>query len=399
MHVAGKLLPLFAAVILFIQSTYALKCKNEKNEDVDWYFVYKIPELIDKGEPFSTGYAYVYMTSNDFENGWQLSPVLVDDQESIFAHTLKPLYSNKNNDQFSHVFYSDQPPNGEPTESYGHTKGVLAVDQSTGFWLIHSVPKFVSPVSTGQYGYPSSGRRNGQTALCFSFDTKTETEKIVKQFLHNQPKVYDHSVSSVILSLVPSFKDLLNENWIRNEKSEALIYSTSGHQFISFAKGAKVVEDLYDSFVAPSLESNLFVETWRRGAGTPLKSECDLRYHVKNVDYININGARWHYLEDHSKWAITETSDEKINKAYTCVGDINRMKSQFKRGGGTVCFNDLNIWKIFKASVEGIEPCPKNTSFEYEKQWTNFEHLSDMFFEALLFLGEIIIQIISEVLM
>ncbi|RWS24312.1 plancitoxin-1-like protein, partial [Leptotrombidium deliense] len=187
-------------------------------------------------KPFSTGYAYVYMTNNNFENGWQLSSFLVSDQDSIFSRTLKPLYST-NNDNYSYLFYSDQPPNCLPTEIYGHTKGVLAVDHSTGFWLIHSVPKFVSTVSTGHYEYPNSGRRNGQTALCISFDTKTETAKIVNQFLRNQPKVYDYFISAIILSLIPNFKDLLNKNWIRNKTSQASIESISGHRFISFAKG------------------------------------------------------------------------------------------------------------------------------------------------------------------
>lgn len=43
--------------------------------------------------------------------------------------------------------------------------GVLLFDRSQGFWLSHSIPHFPSFPERG-YVYPSSGKVNGQTALC-----------------------------------------------------------------------------------------------------------------------------------------------------------------------------------------------------------------------------------------
>jgi deoxyribonuclease-2 len=42
---------------------------------------------------------------------------------------------------------------------YGHSKGVLAFEDSTqtGFWLVHSVPRFPRIIEQG-YGYPDSGK-------------------------------------------------------------------------------------------------------------------------------------------------------------------------------------------------------------------------------------------------
>ena len=42
---------------------------------------------------------------------------------------------------------------------------------------------------------------------------------------------------------------------------------------------------------------------------------------------------------------------------WTCIGDVNRMKSQFKRGGGTVCLQNDDVWKAFRDSIDEIEPC------------------------------------------
>lgn len=46
--------------------------------------------------------------------------------------------------------------------------GVLLFDRSQGFWLSHSIPRFPSFPERG-YLYPSSGKVNGQTALCVTY--------------------------------------------------------------------------------------------------------------------------------------------------------------------------------------------------------------------------------------
>uniref|UniRef100_A0A0B7A617 Uncharacterized protein n=1 Tax=Arion vulgaris TaxID=1028688 RepID=A0A0B7A617_9EUPU len=42
---------------------------------------------------------------------------------------------------------------------------------------------------------------------------------------------------------------------------------------------------------------------------------------------------------------------------WTCVGDINRMISQFTRGGGTLCLQNSSVWTSFYNSVTGYDPC------------------------------------------
>jgi hypothetical protein len=43
--------------------------------------------------------------------------------------------------------------------------------------------------------------------------------------------------------------------------------------------------------------------------------------------------------------------------SYVCIGDINRMDTQRKRAGGTVCFDNVFAWKAFTGIVKDIETC------------------------------------------
>lgn len=47
----------------------------------------------------------------------------------------------------------------------------------------------------------------------------------------------------------------------------------------------------------------------------------------------------WPETHDHAKWAITKDNN------WVCVGDINRMISQRKRGDGTIAFQSPPLWK------------------------------------------------------
>ena len=59
---------------------------------------------------------------------------------------------------------------------------------------------------------------------------------------------------------------------------------------------------------------------------------------------------------DHSKLAIVV--DKSRSPKYLCIGDINRQDSQFKRGGGTICFNNKpNIAKTYYSFINTLDDC------------------------------------------
>ena len=100
------------------------------------------------------------------------------------------------------MFYNDQPPNHSVTLIYGHSKGVLALNDDSGFWLVHSVPHFPPIIEQG-YGYPDSGRIFGQTMLCLTLNTSVSLlnnsiDFLSRHFLFTRPFVFSSSVSSSV---------------------------------------------------------------------------------------------------------------------------------------------------------------------------------------------------------
>ena len=82
--------------------------------------------------------------------------------------------------------------------------------------------------------------------------------------------------------------------------------------------------------MGPTLKADMNVETWIRGKIPPVL-DSDGIHKTYDVKYIDLSplGVPWTWPEthDHAKWGITVDSD------WVCVGDINRMVSQEKRGG------------------------------------------------------------------
>lgn len=71
------------------------------------------------------------------------------------------------------LMYNDEFPNGTSSETAAHAKGVVAFDATSGFWLVHSVPRFPPApgppsASATNYSFPVTGLRYGQTMLCIS---------------------------------------------------------------------------------------------------------------------------------------------------------------------------------------------------------------------------------------
>ena len=53
----------------------------------------------------------------------------------------------------------------------------------------------------------------------------------------------------------------------------------------------------------------------------------------------------WRRTQDHAKIGCS------IEGSYVCIGDMNRMDSQRKRGGGFMCIEDEGFWKVMNRAL------------------------------------------------
>jgi deoxyribonuclease-2 len=120
----------------------------------------------------------------------------------------------------------------------------------------------------------------------------------------------------------------------------------------SFAKSNSWGKDLYEDLVSPYYRQGFYWETWRRSPAEPTFCTPTYAYDAINVNTVAFPGVSFSYTKDHSKWGV---SIQPNNLA--CVGGINRMTSQSKRGGGTVCMNNAALWRSLTAIIAQHDSC------------------------------------------
>ncbi|XP_030374313.1 plancitoxin-1 [Scaptodrosophila lebanonensis] len=347
------------------QSANKVSCKDEQGNDVDWWYIYKLPKHFNlasgAGGQDISGLRYLYVTSGSYDN-WQLSGRRIGDPDSLTARTLSPLFRDERNVLLA--AYNDEFPNGTVSVTGGHAKGVVATDGQTGVWLVHSVPKFPT---IPEYSYPTSGEQYAQSFLCLTLDA-AGVEKVGEILVYNEPHFYyernpfHHTADEQF----PSLERALRHQWRTQEpyQKDIELQTLGGKEFRVFGKSPRANVELYADVVAPALDVNLFVEAWRDGAGN-LPNSCSASDKVYNVEEISSPelSVDFKTTHDHSKWAVSEEKGIKVHRwriggtDWTCVGDINRQQTQLKRGGGTVCHKSSTIAGLYRKLVANYDKC------------------------------------------
>jgi deoxyribonuclease-2 len=342
-----------------------VECMNEHGDPVDYWVIIKKPQ--------GTDYFYYDSDNRDFH----ISPHSLNSTSvGALAYTTKQLWHAEMN----YVMYNDQPPkdiflhddiydnnNNIVDDSYsddlyagkfGHTKGFFAFASDKGFWLTHSIPLFpLGPKMADDYqGLGKNAGTYAQHLLCLSV-TAASINNLSKQFLLNRPQLYDSRLyeSRHVTENYDYIRQLIDGKYSTlNVCDTSLLVTTGGHPFKLYAKTAEWNNDLYAGCVTPTEKDTLWVESWIRGSAEgptcPLSDYDTLD--IKNLEFVV--GDRiysWKETQDHSKWAIT------ANRDVVCMGDINRMTTQYSRGGGTACFSDKILHSILKNATTKTNEC------------------------------------------
>lgn len=343
-------------VCILIEICYCLQCLSKNGSPVDWFAVYKLPELRHAETPvLHEGRGFYYMDQNN--PSLVLSDKGMDDTGHAVYNTLQQIYDNKTT--IAYIMYNDQAPKKRTSLNHGHSKGTVAFDKTGGFWMVHSTPEF-PPMKSDGYSWPKSACTFGQTFLCISMNYNM-MDRIGSVFMYTYPKIYDTSLPSVfsadnpVLSnmiLGPKQHHVMDPPWYNVTQ----IISKGNNKFMSYEKFTDFHRDLYDGLLSTALQEDLLVETWREHGYTQndLPSNCSIQYKVYNIETMIFpdKGIAFKTSKDHSKWAVSKNGGD-----WLCIGDINRQMTQFKRGGTQVCFQNHQAWTSFRNLVNQTEPC------------------------------------------
>ncbi|KAK5977536.1 Deoxyribonuclease II [Trichostrongylus colubriformis] len=339
----GILLVILAIAILV---GARFRCKSMKGNDVDWFVAIKLPANVDK----RNGRSFVYFDST--QTGWVLSEQPINSTDSAIGATVNQLYNSDNGTTFK-IAYNDDCPGKKVDSGRGHSKGVAVFTIESGFWLVHSVPNFPPP---GKYDYPETGSKFAQSFVCLSLDANF-LEDISQYMRYSQVTPFITNLPKNFETLAPHLVDVVNKKSLGRSDTRFTTshnIETVGHKRVKlFAKHKKFGKDLWHDFIALYLRTPMAVETWRNGAAANVGTQCELGNNVYDVTSVEVADKKFASSKDHSKWGVSMMESVPA----VCIGDVNRQKSQFKRGGGAVCIEDATLWKTFRGSVSSYLNC------------------------------------------
>ena len=329
--------------------------KNQQDQPVDWWFIYKTPEH--SGSEQNQGFDFFYYDAKS--TALDLSAVGLDHPNQALTHTLRGIFQAA--PSTGYLVYNDEHADAEKNKTEkGHCKGILAFDKSTdsALFLLHSTPRFPEHQ---EITLASREAIYGQTFICITLPDYQTANQIAHQMLQQQNPQILHESSYLPASVTEdeALFQLFRGRAIDESSQPSTLHfkSRAGKAFQLIAKSRKWGKDFWIDLVSPTLSCDLVVETWRRGAVTPMQDarSSDYDEDLLNLSFKTNQQTRydWHYTKDHSKWAVA-LNNNISDAPWVCVADLNRMVSQEKRGGASLCFQEPGLWDALKNAEQQL---------------------------------------------
>jgi len=383
----------FCFLACFVAASLAasaqMSCLSPSGSPVDWYVVMKFPQKVGQ----YPGYTAAYIDStNPIKSAIQVSDFHYSTNNAV-AETVKQLgiYGGKvtrRTETLGWAFWNDETfPSFEapkPIEhwnnsqgyDYGHTKGVLAFNAASksGFYLLHSAPGF--PYSTAfapdYFHFPYGQSWFAQHFFCVSL-TLDQIEAASAVMRYYNAYVYDSNIPPGLTSRLPNFVALTKFEY-KNGSTTGSVLSVGSQQFTLIGKDGNVNGDLYEDYVAPALKSGLTSMTWCCGdfdpfccmpsycKGKPIQNPSGPQkgrstYAWDSTNLLNIDygqGLVFNVSQNHAKFAVNDNAN---GSPWVCFGDMNRMTSQRKRGGGAMCQQNTKLFAFMKGVITKYDQC------------------------------------------
>lgn len=271
------------------------------------------------------------------------------------------------------LFYNDDEPDNEKgtnVHSRGaHAKGVVVWNENVIGWLIHSVPNYPEPVlrSDSDLCFPDILKSQliyGQSFCYIEIPYQPSSlQSVMSQLKKMDAHVYhehrEHNDEKGVKKETDDEKDEKQEN------NKIVNVHKMGENIFHLSKNSKWGKDLYEDFICDYIDENILCETWAKPSISSPR--------VKNVKTCRWDNVEYSSTNDHSKYAVSMN----IRNPWVFIGDINRMESQFRRGGGGLLIKNNDLWTRMNEIVVSFTEIHQNPNFCKKpditiKQWWEY---------------------------
>lgn len=332
-----RFLSLLIVLLAILWTSKNQSCLSPSGSSVSWWVSLIFPNTLPSG--------YAYFDSTFTNSTFSIYKQNPDTLQAALGQTLQQI----NSLGLQTLGWNDEMPNGSTSSSKAHSKGVLAYNSAAmnGFFLCHSIPKYPAFNKLKvNISIDASEKIYAQHAFCLSTGSDVLADLITK-ILPTRPNLYANNLNNpnFINNLMasgqiksPDYNSLFTyRNYTVNQTSMKFIFKNGG-------LNASIFEDGLNNM----LKSPILAETW----GRPLQDPWCGTYPVGNVANIVINAQiNWQESQDHSKWACATKNN------YCCFGDMNRMDSQWVRGGAFYCLQSSYLKQAITKIVTASNLC------------------------------------------
>jgi len=216
----------------------------------------------------------------------------------------------------------------------GHCKGCIAWNDTEICWLIHSVPKLAiyfdedGHIDLNETIIHSSEQLYGQSFVFISGLPIEQLPELLHQISIMKPFIDCDSTNGSL--------PLLSLEVVASKMTSSILLSRE-LCIHHVAKSPRNHIDIFSEMIHPALGGKWRCETWIRGHHCPV----DVNQNVIDNNTITFDSVTYHSSQDHSKYACNDQ-----NLVY--IGDLNRMTTQYQRGGGGVIIQDAKLNRAIK---------------------------------------------------
>lgn len=261
------------------------------------------------------------------------------------------------------IIYNDEPPFCKVSSAYGLSKGIIGWNVKTIIWMRHSVPKY-PVVKCNKISFSIDfhqviyGQSFQSIEIPYSDDILSKIQRQLKQMnvyiyyntlSDNKPNFIEPLAQLEEIQLAENIKSISKSS---SNNTDIYREVMTRHQFsIGFVesciRGQRIIEsenDVLTINTEPKQKMNLksffrsvlYFQDWFSCVKKkqPIKIKMEHIRDITNIYYNN--NIMWSEKQDNSKWAIFDND-------HFAICDINRMDSQYKRGGGMFLCKDISV--------------------------------------------------------